>query len=72
MGAGVTNHWTEVDWTGLASYPGHVFGGKSGLVSTVCACASDSGNWGPGNKAKSANTVSKTHYALETMLITPS
>ena len=23
----------------LASYPGHVGGGKSGLVSTVCACA---------------------------------
>ena len=23
----------------LASYPGHVRGGKSGLVSTVCACA---------------------------------
>ena len=31
----------------LASYPGHilVFGGKSGLVSTVCACANDSGNF---------------------------
>ena len=28
----------------LASYPGHVGGGKSGLVSTVCACANDSGN----------------------------
>ena len=25
----------------LASYPGHVGGGKSGLVSTVCACAND-------------------------------
>ena len=25
-------------------YPGHVGGGKSGLVSTVCACAYDSGN----------------------------
>ena len=24
---------------GIASYPGHVGGGKSGLVSTVCACA---------------------------------
>ena len=23
----------------LASYPGHLGGGKSGLVSTVCACA---------------------------------
>ena len=23
----------------IASYPGHVVGGKSGLVSTVCACA---------------------------------
>ena len=23
----------------VASYPGHVVGGKSGLVSTVCACA---------------------------------
>ena len=23
----------------LASYPGHMVGGKSGLVSTVCACA---------------------------------
>ena len=23
----------------LASYPGHVGGGKSGLVSTVCTCA---------------------------------
>ena len=28
----------------LASYPGHVGGGKSGLVSTVCACVNDSGN----------------------------
>ena len=28
----------------LASYPGNVGGGKSGLVSTVCACANDSGN----------------------------
>ena len=28
----------------LASYPGHVGGGKSGLVSTVCACANHSGN----------------------------
>ena len=28
----------------LASYTGHVGGGKSGPVSTVCACASDSGN----------------------------
>ena len=28
----------------VASYPGHVGGGKSGPVSTVCACASDSGN----------------------------
>ena len=26
-------------WYWLASYPGHVGGGKSGLVSTVCACA---------------------------------
>ena len=32
-------------YTDLASYPGHVFGGKSGLVSTVCACANDSGNF---------------------------
>ena len=30
--------------TFLTSYPGHVGGGKSGLVSTVCACANDSGN----------------------------
>ena len=29
----------------LASYPGHVGGGKSGLVSTVYACANDSGNF---------------------------
>ena len=29
----------------VASYPGHVGGGKSGLVSTVCACANDSGNF---------------------------
>ena len=29
----------------IASYPGHVFGGKSGLVSTVCACVNDSGNF---------------------------
>ena len=29
----------------LASYPGHVGGGKSGLVSTVCACTNDSGNF---------------------------
>ena len=28
----------------LASYPGQVGGGKSGLVSTVCTCANDSGN----------------------------
>ena len=28
-----------VEITILASYPGHVGGGKSGLVSTVCACA---------------------------------
>ena len=27
----------------LASYPGHVGGGKSSLVSTVCACANDFG-----------------------------
>ena len=29
----------ECSWTFLTSYPGHVGGGKSGLVSTVCACA---------------------------------
>ena len=29
----------------LASYPGHVGGRKSGLVSTVCACANNSGNF---------------------------
>ena len=28
----------------LASYPGHVGEGKSGLVSTVCACTNDSRN----------------------------
>ena len=28
----------------LALYPGHMGRGKSGLVSTVCACANDSGN----------------------------
>ena len=28
----------------LASYPDHVGGGKSSLVSTVCACPNDSGN----------------------------
>lgn len=28
----------------LASYPGHVEEGTSGLVFTVCACANDSGN----------------------------
>ena len=28
----------------IASYPGHMVGGKSGLVSTVCACTNDSGN----------------------------
>ena len=28
----------------VALYPGHVGGGKSGLVSTVCACTNDSGN----------------------------
>ena len=28
----------------LASYLGHVEGGESGLVSTVCACANNSGN----------------------------
>ena len=32
-------------WNALASYPGHVVGGKSGLVSTVCACANNSGNF---------------------------
>ena len=31
----------------LASYPGHVGGGKSDLVSTVCTCANDSGNTSP-------------------------
>ena len=31
----------------LASYPGHVGGGKSGLVSTVCACAKNTMiSWG--------------------------
>ena len=29
----------------IALYPGHVGGGKSGLVSTVCACANNSGNF---------------------------
>ena len=29
----------------LALYPGHVVGGKSGLVSTVCSCANDSENF---------------------------
>ena len=29
----------------VASYPGHVVGGKSGLVSTACACANNSGNF---------------------------
>ena len=28
----------------VASYPADVGGGKNGLVSTVCACANDSGN----------------------------
>ena len=32
----------NLNWFVLASYPGHVFGGKSGLVFTVCACANDS------------------------------
>ena len=32
------------DYLDIASYPGHMGGGKSGLVSTVCACANDSGN----------------------------
>ena len=36
--------WARV-WLRLASYPGHVGGGKSGLVSTVYACANDSGNF---------------------------
>ena len=36
VGESVGRTW--VVW-GLASYPGHVGGGKSGLVSTVCACA---------------------------------
>ena len=32
---------------GVASYPGHVGGGKRGLVSTVCACAKNSMiSWG--------------------------
>ena len=26
----------------IASYPGHMGGGRSGLVSTVCACAKNS------------------------------
>ena len=29
----------------LSSHPGHVGGGKSGLVSTVCACANGSRNF---------------------------
>ena len=29
----------------VASYRGHVGGGKSGLVSTVCACVNDSRNF---------------------------
>ena len=29
----------SVLYWGVASYPGHVGGGKSGLVSTVCTCA---------------------------------
>ena len=29
----------------ISSYAGHVGEGKSGLVSTVCACANDSGNF---------------------------
>ena len=38
----IHNH--SFSYLALASYPGHVGGGKSGLVSTVCACANDSGN----------------------------
>ena len=41
------HHWNIVITSRftIASYPGHVFGGKSGLVSTVCACANDSRNF---------------------------
>ena len=35
----------QISYRNLASYPGHVVGGKSGLVSTVCACANNSGNF---------------------------
>ena len=34
----------HVSSLGLASYPGHVGGWKSGLVSTVCTCMNNSGN----------------------------
>ena len=38
-------HSTFRECIPIASYPGHVGGGKSGLVSTVCACANNSRNF---------------------------
>ena len=38
----LTGQWCRAE---ISSYPGHVVRGKSGLVSTVCACANDSRNF---------------------------
>ena len=46
----------------LASYPGHVFGGKSGLVSTACACANDSGNF-----PRTGPNTDKLHMVVNVM-----
>ena len=35
---------TKKSWPSLALYPGHMEGGKSGLISIVCACVNDSRN----------------------------
>ena len=44
---------------GIASYPGHVGGEKSSLVSTVCACANDSGNF-----SRTSPIMDKSHVVV--------
>ena len=48
----------------LASYPGHVGGGKSGLVSTVCACANDSGKF-----SRTSPIMDKLHVVVIIIVI---
>ena len=45
-------------WRYLASYPGHVVRGKSGLVSTVCACANC------GNFPRTSPNTDKLHMVV--------